>query len=363
MSRNDPQDHAPAGENLMSRRKALQAAAGGVLSLSLGSGGALSQAAGRDEPSARLDPALIGRAAESARQFPQIHSLIIARAGEIAFAEAFRGPPLDRSVNVKSVSKSFVAALTGVAIDRGVLSGVDQRLAEIAPGLIPKDAEPKVGDLTVAQFLTMQAGLDRTSGPNYGQWVQSRNWVAFALRRPFIAEPGERMLYSTGSYHVLGALLAKASGKSLLTLARDWIGDRLGIAIPPWRRDPQGFYFGGNDMALSPMALLRFGELHRRQGMWNGASVLSETWIREAWTPRTLSPYSGDDYGYGWFIANIGGRRMVYARGYGGQMVYIVPSLALTVVVTSDPTQPARSDGYVGQLRDLLASDIIPAAA
>jgi CubicO group peptidase (beta-lactamase class C family) len=363
MSQNDSQDHAPAGGSRLSRRKVLQAAAGGALTLSLGYGCALSQMAKRAEPSARLDPALIGRAVESARQFPQIHSLIIARAGEIAFAEAFRGPPLDRSVNIKSVSKSFVATLTGIAIDRGVLSGVDQRLAEIAPGLIPKDADPKVRELTVAQLLTMQAGLEGTSGPNYGQWVQSRNWVAFALTRPFIAEPGERMLYSTGSYHVLGALLAKASGKSLLTLARDWIGDKLGIAIPPWRRDPQGFYFGGNDMTLSPMALLRFGELHRLQGMWNGARVLSETWIREAWTPRTSSPYSGDDYGYGWFIASIGGQRMVYARGYGGQMIYIAPSLGLTVVVTSDPAQPARSDGYVGQLRDLLASDIIPAAA
>lgn len=362
MGGNDGIDRARGG-GLLSRRTALQVAAGGALSVSLGAGVALFQPLRRNEPSARLDAALIDRAVQSARQFPQIHSLIIARAGEIAFAEAFRGPPLDRSVNIKSVSKSFVATLTGIAIDRGVLSGVDQRLADIAPDLIPKEAEPKVRDLTVAHFLSMQAGLDRTSGPNYGQWVLSRNWIAFALTRPFIAEPGERMLYSTGSYHVLGALLAKASGKSLLTLAREWIGGPLGITIPPWRRDPQGFYFGGNDMTLSPMALLRFGELHRLNGLWNGARVLSEKWIREAWTPRTSSPFSGDDYGYGWFIASVGGQRVVYARGYGGQMIYIVPSLGLTVVVTSDPNQPARSDGYVGQLRDLLASDIIPAAA
>jgi CubicO group peptidase (beta-lactamase class C family) len=91
--------------------------------------------------------------------------------------------------------------------------------------------------------------------------------------------------------------------------------------------------------------------------------VLSERWIAEAWTPRTLSPFSGDEYGYGWFIASIGGQRVVYARGYGGQMIYIVPALELTVVVTSDPTQPARSDGYVGELRDVLANEIIPAAA
>jgi CubicO group peptidase (beta-lactamase class C family) len=312
---------------------------------------------------ARLDPALIGRAVERARGFGQIHSLIIARSGEIAFAEAFRGPALERAVNVKSVSKSFVAALTGAAIDRGVVKSVDQRLVELAPGLIPRGADPRVRDLTVAQLVTMQAGLERTSGPNYGRWVESRNWVAFALSQPFIAEPGERMLYSTGSFHVLGAALARAADKSLHALARTWIGEALDIAIPPWKRDPQGFYFGGNDMVLSPRAMLAFGEMHRLGGLYRGRRVLSERWIAEAWTPRTLSPFSGDEYGYGWFIASIAGQRVVYARGYGGQMIYIVPALELTVVVTSDPTQPARSDGYVGELRDVLANEIIPAAA
>ena len=362
MDQNDAIHLTRPRRDLPSRRQALQLLTGGVLGVSLGSGQAISQVAARNETSRPFDKALLDRAVETARKFDQIHSLIIARAGEIAFAEAFRGPPPDRTVNVKSVSKSFVASLTGVAIDRGVLKGVDQRLADIAPNLIPKNADPKVRDLTIAQLLTMQAGLERTSGPNYGRWVESRNWVAFALERPLVAEPGERMLYSTGSYHVLGALLAKAAGKSLLALARDWIGNTLDIAIPSWRRDPQGFYFGGNDMALSPLGLLRFGEMHRQGGVWNGARVLSERWIEEAWTPRTRSPFSGDDYGYGWFISSAAGRKLVYARGYGGQLIYIVPSLELTVVVTSDPTRPARSDGYVGDLRNLLANEIIPAA-
>ena len=362
MNESDAKHGTRSRDGLTSRRQVLRVLTGGALSVSLGTGQAISQAAGPRVASPRFDKPLLDRTVDSARKFDQIHSLIIARSGEIAIAEAFRGPPPDRAVNVKSVSKSFVASLTGAAIDRGVLSGVDQRLADIAPALVPKDADPKVRDITIAQLLTMQAGLERTSGPNYGRWVQSRNWVAFALGRPLVAEPGERMLYSTGSYHVLGALLAKASGKSLLTLARDWIGDTLDISISPWRRDPQGFYFGGNDMTLSPMGLLRFGEMHRLGGVWNGARVLSEKWIGEAWTPRTRSPFSGDDYGYGWFISSAAGHKLVYARGYGGQLIYIVPSLELTVVVTSDPTRPARSDGYVGDLRNLLANEIIPAA-
>ena len=99
------------------------------------------------------------------------------------------------------------------------------------------------------------------------------------------------MLYSTGSYHLLAAILTKASGRSLLTLAREWLGKPLAIEIPPWTRDPQGLYMGGNNMALSPNALLKFGEMYRRQGVWSGTQVLSKDWIQACWQPRTRSPF------------------------------------------------------------------------
>ena len=117
-------------------------------------------------------------------------------------------------------------------------------------------------------------GLERTSGRNYGRWVASDNWIRYALGRPFVDEPGGRMLYSTGSYHLLSAGLARAAGSSTLALARDWLGEPLGITIPPWTRDPQGFYLGGNNMALAPRALLRFGEMYRERGSYVGARVL-----------------------------------------------------------------------------------------
>ncbi|HEX6011757.1 MAG TPA: serine hydrolase, partial [Geminicoccaceae bacterium] len=134
------------------------------------------------------------------------------------------------------------------------------------------------------------------------------------------------------------------------------------IAVPPWTRDPQGFYLGGNNMVLSPLDLLRFGEMWRAGGVWSGRRVLSGDWVAASWTPRTISPFPGDAYGYGWFLAEVGGHGVRYARGHGGQMPYVVPSLGLTVVVTSDPSRPARSEGYVGDLRALLAEAIIPAA-
>ena len=119
---------------------------------------------------------------------------------------------------------------------------------------------------------------------------------------------------------------------------------------------------GGNNMVLSPLDLFRFGELWRLGGLWDRQRVLSPAWIEASWTARTYSPSPATTYGYGWFLSRPASGRVMYARGYGGQMLFVVPSLGLTVVVTSDPTRPARSEGYVGDLRALLADDIIPAA-
>ncbi len=295
---------------------------------------------------------------ERARALPQLWSLSIAQNGTPHFAEAFRGPALSRAVNVKSVSKTIVSALTGAAIDRGLIPDVNASIGALAPRLIPASADPRVADITVEHLVTLRAGLERTSGANYGDWVSSRNWVANALARPMLADPGTRFLYSTGSTHILGALLAEVSGRSLLALARDWIGAPLGIDIPAWTRDPQGRYLGGNEMALTPAALLAFGEAYRR----DGGGIVSPDWVQASWTAHTRSPFSRHEYGYGWFLTRAGEHRVAYARGYGGQMLWVVPSLALTAVAISDPNLPARSDGHVGELQRLLADVIVPAA-
>ena len=294
---------------------------------------------------------------DRARGLDQLHSLVVAEDGEVAAAEAFRGPAPDVPVNVKSVSKSVVSALAGIAIDRGELPGTDATLGELAPRLIPQAAEPGVADITVGQLLSMQSGLERTSGGNYGAWVESGNWVAHALSRPFVVEPGGPMLYSTGNTHVLGAVLSEATGLSLLEQVRQRIGEPLNVQVPPWTRDPQGRYMGGNNMALSPLAMVRFGEAWRAD-----LGVVPRDWVARAWTPRTRSRFSGDAYGYGWFLTRMRGHDVAYARGYGGQMIWVVPDLALTVAVTSDPDRPARSQGYAGDLHRLVEETILPEA-
>jgi CubicO group peptidase (beta-lactamase class C family) len=329
-----------------------------IFSLTLSFGAAAQNA---PAPAQKPDPARIGNVVERAGAFPNLYALIISHDGAVIAEQAFRGPALDRPTNIKSASKTIMSALVGIAIDREILRGVNQPVGSLLEGSIPPDADPRVRQITIGHLLSMQAGLERTSGRNYGAWINSRNWVRYALSRPFVDEPGGRMLYSTGSTHLLSAALTRASRRSTLELARDWLGEPLGIAFPPWTRDPQGIFLGGNEMALSPRGLLRFGEMYRQGGMADGKRVLSESWIRESWTPRTASPFTGHSYGYGWFIHQARGHPVYYAWGFGGQMLYVVPSLALTVVMTSNPAEPSREENYVGQLHAFLADSIIPA--
>ena len=316
---------------------------------------------------ARAESALPRRSAPSledafdaASALPQLNAMIVAVGGEVARERVCDGPGLNEPVNVKSASKTVLSALVGVAIDRGVLTGVDQALGELIPDRIPAGADPRVGDITVGDLLSMRAGLQSTSGRGYGPWVVSDDWTAYALSRPMVAEPGGRMIYSTGSSHLLSVALTAASGRSTLALARDYLGEPLGLTVPPWTRDPQGVFMGGNEMALSPRALLAIGELYRNGGTRGGARVLPASWVEESWRRRGRSRWTGAGYGYGWWLGRAGGEAVSYAWGYGGQMIYVVPSLGLTAVMTSDPD--ARGvDGHVQALHRLLAERIMPA--
>lgn len=307
----------------------------------------------------RLVRAQSGELRSLIQGMPQLHSLQIARGGDVIFAEAPRGGGLDAFANIKSCSKSIVALLLGVAIDRGEVPAVTATLDQVTPGIVPPDATEGVADITMEDLVTLRAGLERTSGANYGEWINSRNWLADAMTRPMVAAPGTRMLYSTGSTHILGAALTEATGQSLLRQGRDRLGAPLGIEIPPWTRDPQGFYLGGNEMALRPRDMLKIAMLLRDEGRYGGKRVIPEGWIAASTEPRARSPWSGLSYGYGWFLSSSG---YVLGRGYGGQIIAAQPGRDLAVAITSDPTLPARSDGYFGQLMRLLDGPVLEAA-
>jgi CubicO group peptidase (beta-lactamase class C family) len=272
-------------------------------------------------------------AVKAASELPRLHSLLVSWRGELILERYFNGKRAGSLANVKSASKSIISALVGIAVDRGLVRSAKQPISTFFP-----DLEAPKGAITIEDLLTMRSGLESTSNRNYGAWVQSRNWVRHVLSRPLFAPPGTFMVYSTGNTHVLSAILTKVSGKSTWQFAQETLARPLGFSLPQWPRDPQGIYFGGNDMLMTPRQMLMFGELYLNEGRANGRQIVSPKWIDDSFVPRGRSRFSERLYGYGWWMRETAGCRVYYAWGFGGQLIVLAPDLDLVVVSTSAAT-------------------------
>ena len=227
---------------------------------------------------------------EAALRLPRLHSLLISYRGELVFEEYYNGADPRRPANMKSASKSVISALIGIAIDEGHIKSVEDPITKYFPEYILNQTDPDKQLITIENLLTMQSGLETTSNRNYGKWVLSENWVEFVLNQPLVAKPGTRMLYSTGSTHLLSAILTRASGINTKEFAQKHLTSQLGYSMSYWSRDPQGIYFGGNDMEMTPRQMLAFGELYLNKGVHEGRQIIPTNWVKQSYRPHVLSP-------------------------------------------------------------------------
>ena len=332
-------------------------------------------AAPESVPAPAWDPGAIEAAA---RTLPRLRSLLVSRSGELVFEGNYNGSRPDRPANIKSASKSVISALVGIAIDRGSIPGVQTPILTYFPDL-GQSTDPRKRDITIEHLLTMRAGLEGTSNRNYGAWVMSRDWVRHALARPMFAAPGEEMEYSTGNTHLLSAILTKATSKSTWQFANETLAQPLAFTLAQWPRDPQGIYFGGNDMRMTPRAMLAFGELYLNRGRAGGRQIVPESWVNASCDGRTrtrrpgnpaFDPVRGFDpmrdrkYGYGWWVYEIQGYNACFAWGYGGQYIFVVPELELVMVTTSSSDVSEERRGHRRVIFDILDRLVVqPTAA
>ncbi|MDF1505671.1 serine hydrolase [Roseisolibacter sp. H3M3-2] len=323
---------------------------------------------------AALDTARLAEAYAEAARLPKLRSLLVQWRDTLVAERYFGGATAARPANLKSASKSVVSALVGAALADGTLPGVS---APIATLLAPADArllDSAKRSITLEDLLSMRAGLQSTSIRNYGAWVSSRDWVRYALTRPLVAPPGHAggpMIYSTGSTHLLAAILVRRAGEPLDRYYARTLARPLGIVPRPWPTDPRGIHFGGNEMRMTPREALRFGALYLHGGVAPpgtpaaGRRLLPQAWVDSSWTPRTVSGFSGHSYGYGWWrrdAAGAAGTHPVhFAWGYGGQFVFVVPDLSLVVVATSDPDALERDRTHLDAVHGLLDRIVVAA--
>ena len=282
----------------------------------------------------------------------RIDSVLIARNGYLVFEEYPRSfyDSEDRHI-IHSCTKSYTSALVGIAIKEGYIESVDSKLVDLLPNRTIANLDERKQAITLEHLLTMTSGLEwdewteRYQSPlnSLVQAQAASDNVQYILDLPMAYDPGETWVYSSGGSHLLGVIVAEATGTSLLDYAMDKLFGPLGIPSSNiyWPRDKQGLYWGHGGVEMVPSDMAKFGYLYLNNGTWDGEQILPTEWIQQsAATLNSFNDYGG--YSYQWWTYPTDIANVYSAQGYAGQWIFVIPSLDMVVVFTSNfpPYEP-----------------------
>ncbi|MGE7694235.1 serine hydrolase domain-containing protein [Lysinibacillus sp. NPDC094177] len=281
--------------------------------------------------------------------YNNINGIVIIRNGHVAYEKYFNGKGPDDCHNVASVTKSVLSALIGIAIDRGYIKSVEEKVLDFFPKY-NSDADKQKQQITIRHLLTMTVPYP------FEDWhepldvlCQQQDWIKYTL--DIMGENGDigAFKYSTAGAHLLSAILTKSTGKSARTFANEHLFTPLGMKEIPyyqmnaygfddlfgknvkgWVHDPNGHSTGGWGLTLTTRDMARFGYLYLNNGIWDNNKVLSETWIRES---TEMNP---NKYGYLWWLRKEDGLSTYSAIGDGGNMICCIPKMNMVVAISSE---------------------------
>lgn len=287
---------------------------------------------------------------------PHLHAVIAERAEE-PFLEHYAqgidenwGQPLglvsfgpDTLHDLRSVTKSVVGLLYGIALDRGLVPPPTASLLAQFPHYADLAADPTRQKLTVEHALTMTLGMKWDENRPYTDPENSEiamelaaDRYRYVLEQPFIAEPGAQWIYSGGSVALVGALIEQGTGKSMPDFAREALFEPLGISAFEWSAGRDGIASAASGLRLSARDLLKIGRLVLGKGLFQDRRVVSEGWIVASLSP-TVPTGDGLHYGRLWFCGEapaLGEERHWFAGfGNGGQRLWLMPEADLAAVV------------------------------
>jgi CubicO group peptidase (beta-lactamase class C family) len=282
----------------------------------------------------------LDNAFSSAAQIPNLKSLVVFKDNRIVREEYFGGCDSNSLFDVRSNTKSVMATLIGIAIDKGYIHSEDDSIGQY---LRPFDGniDSVKANMKIRDLLSMSSGISGNELANpseYDNWFNSPNQVNYTLNTWMASQPGKVFNYISGVAHLTSAILTHATGMSTFQFAKKYLFQPLGIADHYWQTDKQGIYNGSAGLNLTPHDMIKFGEMYLNNGEYNGVRVVSQAWIDKASsfkiTTNNAQPF-GTSYGYFWWIGNIHGHDYFWANGYGGQFIVVVPDEKLVVTATN----------------------------
>jgi len=270
--------------------------------------------------------------------------------------------------NTHSATKSFTSALAGIAIDKGFIQSVDDKIFDYFPDyseLLDQQKEK----ITVGHLLTMSSGFEwnewdvsiSQSEHDIVRMNSSPDPVYYVLSKPVVTEPGNSFYYNGGTVDLLGQLVRRSSSMNVKSFSRTYLFNPLGITNYNWQTlYPSGITCCHGDIYITPRDMAKFGYLFLKKGMWNGTRIISEEWINNSFQNHITPPVNwAYGYGYLWWLKRYNTFGHTFnsfnAEGWGGQQIIIIPAENMVVVFTGA--------NYVTNLPndEIMSSYILPA--
>jgi CubicO group peptidase (beta-lactamase class C family) len=265
--------------------------------------------------------------------YGEITSVVVSRGSEIVREEYLEGDA-DTLRNTRSCTKTVAGMLLGIAIDRGLVGGVETQLAE----LLGEPAPP----VTLRELLTMSSSLDCNdwddgSPGNEELMYPQEDWLAFALGLPLRDE--RTFSYCTAGVVALGIGLERALGEPLPAFAQRELFEPLGIGRAEWQQTPRGETSTAGGLLLTSRALLSLGRLY----LDGGRELVPQAWVEESLRPHARID-DEIEYGYLWWLRTYADERGFFMTGMGGNRVHVFPGRELVAVITT--TNFGRRDAH-----------------
>lgn len=268
---------------------------------------------------------------------PRVHSLLVARRGQLVLEEYFYGYHAGQRHDLRSASKTMTSIMAGVAMQHGARFDMSSRVDGM---------DGARSAITVGQLLTHTSGLacddDDEKSPGNEDAMQSQraqpDWYRYTMSLPVAHAPGTVYAYCSGGINLVGHVIGQSVHEWLPAFFDRTIARPLQMGEYAINLMPTGEAYGGGGMHMLPRDLLKFGTLYLDGGVWNGARLVSADWVKQS-TAHQVSRPDGSDDGFGWHrhVLRVGTKsfQTYEASGNGGQFLIVIPELQLTAVVTA----------------------------
>ena len=297
-------------------------------------------------------------------KYDNVSAVIAIHQGKVVLEKYFHDHDINDTFHVASVTKSIISALVGIAIDKGYIKSINEKVMDFFPEYNHLWNNECRNSVTLKNLLTMTAPYDFPDwNEPFDKFCSSPDWIEYILNS--LGKNGSlgNFKYSTQGAHLISCILTRAVHKSAREFANEYLFSPAGMntiadyetdsfdfdylfgkKLKGWPHDPQGNSTGGWGLNLTLRDMALFGLLYLNDGFYNGRQIVPKSWVQQSVSPfSNEKAFAENQYGYLWWINNYDGLNCYSAVGDGGNIISCIPEKELVVAVSAEFPKPLEN--------------------